>query len=274
MAIWTIEFGCGHTHDKELHGPESSQEWFAEMLTTKPCDECWKKEGKEKKQQEYDKENKESIEWAQQRELPNLNGSEKQIPYANTMRKKLIVNIESHLNGWVALYGEKVHAALCKIYEETTAKWWIDTKIEHVEQFVKDFDVESAFCVDDTIIYPDAPISNTIADIRYVKSSDNPLTYLLNVDFPEINDHFKEVIHNLLMYWNKEKHVWHRYVDDMAGTIEDRVAEVGNALLGNGFVVKIEDALIREKAINGDFEDEVTRWIFAKMSRFYIRWGK
>lgn len=54
---------------------------------------------------------------------------------------------------------------------------------------------------------------------------------------------------------------WYRTIEPLNGTVEDRAAELVNALLCEGFTVYIEEDKIVEKAVNADFELEVTRWI-------------
>ena len=59
-------------------------------------------------------------------------------------------------------------------------------------------------------------------------------------------------------YWNK---TWVKQITARTGTATERAAEIGNKLLNAGFPILIEDPQIRDKAINGIYEPEHTRWI-------------
>ena len=59
-------------------------------------------------------------------------------------------------------------------------------------------------------------------------------------------------------YWNK---TWVKQITERTGAATERAAEIGNKLLNAGFPILIEDPQIRDKAINGIYEPEHTRWI-------------
>lgn len=59
-------------------------------------------------------------------------------------------------------------------------------------------------------------------------------------------------------YWNK---TWVKQITARTGAATERAAEIGNKLLNAGFPILIEDPQIRDKAINGIYEPEHTRWI-------------
>lgn len=61
--------------------------------------------------------------------------------------------------------------------------------------------------------------------------------------------------------WNENGHCWCRCLTEKSGNYADRAAEIGHELLKNGFAICIHDAEITEKAINGDYKKERTRWI-------------
>ena len=59
-------------------------------------------------------------------------------------------------------------------------------------------------------------------------------------------------------YWNK---TWVKQITERTGAATERAAEIGNKLLNAGFPILIENPQIRDKAINGIYEPEHTRWI-------------
>lgn len=62
--------------------------------------------------------------------------------------------------------------------------------------------------------------------------------------------------------------VWQRYVDFLAGTVEDRAIELGCHLLVNGFVVELPKKSIYYKVISQRYEPECTQWILAGKGDF------
>ena len=50
------------------------------------------------------------------------------------------------------------------------------------------------------------------------------------------------------------------------------MAELGNELLKNGFIVSIMDEEAKEKAINGTYKQECNRWIQVDEDKLAIKW--
>ena len=65
---------------------------------------------------------------------------------------------------------------------------------------------------------------------------------------------------------------WVREITSQNGSIGDRVAEIGNILLNEGFPIIINNQDMLHKAINGDFKPECKRWILAREQKFCIKW--
>lgn len=64
--------------------------------------------------------------------------------------------------------------------------------------------------------------------------------------------------------WDYDNFVWTKTITPYTGAIEERIVEIANTLLLKKFcvVLQVENAdLIKEKAINGNFEPEHDRWI-------------
>lgn len=84
-------FACGHEGEVDVTGKRDKREWLAEKKFAGLCPECYEKMIQEKRE----KENKEALEKAKEMELPALNGTEKQISWANTIRQKFIDSVET-----------------------------------------------------------------------------------------------------------------------------------------------------------------------------------
>ena len=119
MAHYNVEHVCGHDQEIELFGKTSQRyekiEWMARGL----CPDCYR----EKRQQEREQENARAAKLAKSLGFSQLEGSEKQILWANSIRQKTYENI-CKLEPEHPVYGYSLVAEALSL--ETLAKWWID----------------------------------------------------------------------------------------------------------------------------------------------------
>lgn len=116
MAKYTVKHNCGHEHEYLLFGKHSDRESRLEWLATQDCPEC-KRAAKEKK-------NAEAITGSPFAVVENtvLKGTEKQVAWANRIRREFLVE----------LTGEKrvnpaAIPAIAKFFaQKTSAKFWIE----------------------------------------------------------------------------------------------------------------------------------------------------
>ena len=118
MAKYTITHTCGHTEEIQLFGKMEDRERKIKWLESQECDGCRKA-----------KANAEAAAAKEARGLADLEGSEKQIAWANTIRERAYKcfdglqqfannpQAKAMMDGWKA-----------KMDAETTAKWWIDNR--------------------------------------------------------------------------------------------------------------------------------------------------
>ena len=86
--MWTeIKFACGHTAEVQLYGSGESREWKARQMANDLCPDC-----KDKK----------AAEEAKEMGLPELEGSEKQVKWAENIRVEMLSDLSEHLEGYVA----------------------------------------------------------------------------------------------------------------------------------------------------------------------------
>lgn len=151
MAKYDVRFSCGHTERKELFGAEKDrQSKIAYWEKSGVCSECYRKE----KEQE-------AVRFAQENALPTLEGSEKQIAWAEKIRTEKLAELKTSaakaemslqelknataemIAKSIAAIGEEKHnATLASVTEklqakidtyqkakaETSAKWWIENR--------------------------------------------------------------------------------------------------------------------------------------------------
>lgn len=77
----------------------------------------------------------------------------------------------------------------------------------------------------------------------------------------EKNEDFIRLVKSKHYKWNARSKYWYRNLTEQTGDYADRAAEIGHALLINGFSICIHDPAITEMAINGDYKKEITKWV-------------
>lgn len=264
MAWYNGKYSCGHEGRVNIVGPTKDRQWKVDRHFEKMCPACWEKHLKE----EREKERAKAAELADEMELPELHGSEKQVAWANTIRVKLIENLDErakndNLDGlidWI-------------IKVKIAANFWIDNRNEIPavlyktlwEDYKKSINEEPVpqEVVDETTLEPAECIKPGRVEI-VVKDDSVKAFY-------EKDDDFINIVKRLQFKWTG---VWERAISELTGSAEDRAAELGNRLLAAGFRVTIQDPKVREMAINGMFEPECERWIQynTKKEKLAIRW--
>jgi hypothetical protein len=136
MAKYYITHACGHVEVHDIGGPIKGRDWQETRLKERVCSDCYSKGLSDR-----------ASEQARQEGLPALVGSEKQVAWAETLRRKAIEWYEdrNHLM-WVlrkipvpANFTEGLtqehHQAIAEALKEriiqmvsaqTSAKWFID----------------------------------------------------------------------------------------------------------------------------------------------------
>lgn len=296
MAKYDVTYVCGHNGIIYLIGKHKDRQWRLEREAEKLCSECWKKQREEERQREDAAATTEN----RAAGLPPLEGTEKQVPWAEAIRKSLLSRIESHIreitrNERTAriatrLYNfdpAKVDVALESIRSRKAASWWIDNRggdahsaltSDTINLINREYDniqkerqappgavIEVANA--EATVRPKEPKTETVAEIS-VSSDDT-----VKISFPEKREDFWQIVKKELGYtWSGR--AWERKLTPQNGTPADRAAEAGHTLLAAGFIVRIFDTGIREAAITGAYEPEQTRWIFARVAgaKKYTGW--
>lgn len=287
MAWHYGTFACGHDGRVNIIGPMKHRVWKAERAFSRLCPSCYG----QYKQDERERKSQEAAEEARKMGLPDLVGTQKQVEWATRIRQGAIE--------WYEKYIEKKFYLVEKITEEqaiegmdyllehqTSAAWWIDNRDEFrwslgkillsaYEKMTKEQQKAEEMELDvDAVVRPEKPKTETIAEIRIVG------TDTLQIRFPEFREDIRKLMRgSLSMTWDTDGKCWVRKVNYFSGSVEDRAAEAGHRLLAAGFVVKIRDQAIREKAISGQYEPEHTRWVAAFTSgehegKFGIFWNR
>jgi hypothetical protein len=273
MAWYDIKYSCGHQGREQIYGKSSSREWLIDKKSGELCPECYKAE-LERKHVEESKQA--ALVNQEEYGLPPLEGTERQVQWAEVVRRKIVDELQKVVSGIGDQNENKPYAveASQQIMSQSSAHWWIENRDRDIRSLVVEFGEQIKIgqrepdkqSIDiETTVRPETSKTATIAEITVVEKS-------VHVNFPEKRDDFYNLIKGLGFKW---AHVWYKKPLNQI----DCAAETGHILLANGFIVRIADKQILDKAISGQFEPERTRLIFKRISGEYngwfaIQWGR
>lgn len=278
MSWYYGTYSCEHEGRVNIVGPEKNRQWIADRKFEGLCPECYKKHLEEKRI----KDNEISAKKAEEMELPELQGSEKQVAWANTLRQKFIDKFDI-----MDEMDKKAMSRLVKNYNEvfnfmitnkTLAKYWIDNRDTSCRNLIYEErdNIKAEKEIIEEITEIEVKAENTVkpenakTDIaaEIIVKNDK-----ISVKFDK-NEEFRTIVKSLGYKWDG---IWCKKINELTGSAEDRAAELGNKLLNAGFPICIMDETIRNNAINGLYEAECNRWIMTRCKGKYegmlvIKW--
>lgn len=294
MAWYYGTFSCGHEGRVNVIGPAKDRQWKVDKRFSGMCDECYEKW----LESEKERKNKEALEATKEMELPELTGTEKQIDWANTIRVELIKKIQNKISEIIESqkldynlreyieynckdvspkkFISNIHEAFDFMLEnKTEAKWYIDNRNSHSTLLVDLYvdmeslkekqieNLERREIIKEGTISPENIKFDGVVEIIATKENIAAIY--------EKNDTFMKIVRNLNLNWNGR---WERKLNELTGSHIDRAAELGNKLLNAGFTICILDEEIKDKAINGTYEQECERWIMYNTAnkKLAIKW--
>lgn len=269
MAKYTIKFSCGHTAEISLYGKTSERERKIKWYEKGVCPDCYKKGQEEKQALEYQA----MLDWAAARNLPELNGSEKQVHFGVKIRDKIIKEIEGRIKADIQRFPETkeqqingingIKAIRTGLYKEADASFWIQIReLDHADiikawvkmQDNKKMEEEIKPVKEESTLRPEEQKTATVAEVRVLKN---------RIEIHSDKDQLViDAVKQLGYRWDPDKKIWYFKLHSMTGTATDRAAEVGNALLCAGVPIIIYDKTIMEKAVKGGFEKQTHLWIY------------
>lgn len=280
MAKYEVTHACGHVDTHNLIGPRRSREWKLSRLEEEFCRDCALEEQRRK--------NEEAAEANRADELPPLEGTEKQVLWAESIRREALNGLARFIDH--KKYGDAIGQLIERLSAEIRASWWIDhrgmtalnTPWAH-EGIMFDWlqamkragvlsvgEPPSVVTVTpdevkvEATVRPAEPRTETVAEIRQVGN-------LIEIDFPERREDFRKLVRFELGYsWSGK--CWRRTISGVACPVEDRVVETAHRLLAAGFSIRLYDAELRRRAIEGGFTPEPKRVIYKRTSGEYAGW--
>ena len=251
MAWYYGIYSCGHEGRVNVIGKMSERQWKIDRHFEGICEECKNKEREEN--------NKKALEISKKYEFPGLNGTEKQIAWANTIR----LDFYQLCNNHKVIMDDIIN-------NELEAKFWIDNRNYFNLDFVEKYhQKENRKQNEKVLISSDAIKPNEVKYDGIVEIVKNGNRIILHY---EKNQDFIDIVKSKKYKWND---CWYRELTETTGEFSDRAAEIGNCLLKNGFSICIHDLEITKKTINGEFKVEHTKWIYSvsDTNLLSIRWN-
>jgi hypothetical protein len=157
MAKVTVNFSCGHSEVQQFYGKHAERVSRLEWLERGVCRECFRVEQIKKRAGESTA----AAEQAKNNGLPPLVGSEKQIAWAETIRKNALISESNTVisrgkyeEEYAKLSSEEQKNKAVRIFEsmvrarnrletETSSKWWIDNR-DTIERYVREQGIEAS----------------------------------------------------------------------------------------------------------------------------------
>ena len=303
MARYTVQCDtCGSDMDFNTFGGNSrDRQWRADHFTHE-CDEC--------KQKRVALENEKNAEKNKEEGLPQLIGSEKQIAWAETLRAKIVNASGEFMENAEKFYAllnedtspvevgfeigvhdmdildfleeansiENINYKIAKLLENASSSFWIDNRGQEIVDLLEDIPSEEIAVQEnlelgmqkeaeiEATVRPSEPVTETIATITIVNEKK------ISISFPEKREDFRLLVKGNGFSWGGG--AWERNIIYRNGNIGDRVADIGNQLLQNGFIIRIFDEELRQRVIEGIYEPEHTRWVQHYKGKFSIRWKR
>lgn len=268
MAKYSGIYSCGHEGVVNIIGRHKDREWKKERAFSNMCPDCYKKY----LEKQIKEANQKALEETKEMELPELEGTEKQIAWANTLRIDFIKKVTDYADEKDLQHkGESKKAEryrvtldyILSVKEAQKASYWIDLRYRTFTEIIDDLkeeykgnfgnnakDIAEKQAKEEAIIEPSEVKHDGVVEIIPTKNK-------IEVKY-EKNEDFRLLVKDLGYKWDG---VWFRNITEFTGSYIDRTAELGNKLLNAGFRICIVDYEIREKTINADYEEECYRWI-------------
>ena len=298
MAKYDVKFSCGHTETISLIGPVAERErkikYFEEYGV---CSECYKKQ----KEAEREKQNAENSQKASEYGMSELQGTPKQIAWANTIRVQTAKDIQEGID----LLDEEadprtqkcLEAFLEEIGSETMASRIIDQREclrrgawkDRVQFCLKEIDAgretPESYNASYGSIFVDAlkaGIGEKEEEVEILVPEDKKSETLVRVtcgdDSVSIESQKDSGVINIAkscgFRWDGA--AWTMGIKYSTGTSADRAAEIANKLLLAGYQVSVP-ASIKDAAVAGKYEPRCTRWICKfndDESNVYVTWDR
>lgn len=285
-AIHTIVCKCGHATVVKLTGSWESRQDRIEKIKNRICPECYRKEKAEQNRLEFEK----AVEKSKNLKLPVLTNAANDdvLKKAIYYRLNYINNMKSILDNLdgVIFIGENSSSRMevdkntlesileFGIKNYTDAMFWIKYK----EECLGKRDILHGIAIERIANSYSERFNNNELRVNVKSNKLDVVEFDLNspneiilVYYQQDKD-FIRVVKSNYYQWDRYSKHWFRELDKKAGSVDDRVANIGYHLLQNGFNVEFLNKKQRDMAVNRTYKPEQTRWIEIVNDEFSISW--
>lgn len=305
MAKYEVNFICGHTATVQLFGKEIDRQkrirWMEEHSI---CPSCYKKQLEDDRTKAAEK----AAAFAKEMGLPELEGSPKQVAWANQIRNDMIQNANSnieHISSSMKKYADRLTPENVQQAEEGISFWQVAIECIASEKSAKKFiDArEDHFSAKDYILAKEDITSGkkVIDDFSDKYFFHKSLKKIFYVKEPQILQPEEKKSNVMAVITYNAEHVnvsspkdagiiqickksgyrwdgvqWQYAISVTSGKPEDRAADIANQLLNEGYPVTVPPE-ISDAAVSGNFTPLHTRWFVeysSKPGKIFAEWGR
>lgn len=276
MGKYDVKYSCGHSGVVELFGKMSDRESKIKWLESGICPDCYRKEQEALNAAKNAK--------AKEIGMPELIGTDKQITWAETIRRKFYDRAIERFEKMEASADEKraAHgrAALAYVIENaTSASEWINYRDDmktlianykeayREEAKAKKAEAEEAKAEPEAVEEIAEPEVCAKEGIVKITADNAAVTAKYERD-----DDFRGIVKKLGYRWDGDAKAWIFDITFKDGSAKDRAAELGSALLRAGFAISMKDHDTLDAAVRADFSPRQHNWISIIPSGEYSGW--
>lgn len=270
MARFYGTYSCGHEGDITIPGIRSAGKYRANIAFSGLCPDC-----QEAADQKLVSELREKYS-AADAELPMLEGSVKQIVWAEELRAFRMNQVDSLMKKIKNLYNEEgIKLAICaiqKIFQTTSSSWWIDRRnhdLEYIlESYLRDYSDEMKDEMAMDALQNDASFDAAPKELR------TSVVATISYDDHEVrifsvkDEIIREVVKTYGMRWNGA--AWVLSINETTGSAADRAAEAGNRLLNAGVAIRSISQDLIDNAVAARFSPRHENWILRSHDEFKL----
>jgi hypothetical protein len=296
MAKYDVDFSCGHTAEVQIFGKSKDRQSRIKWLERCGiCPDCYRAQKEKEKKEAEEKASAEAKDIG----LADLQGSEKQIAWANKIRLSAIENLNNEIKSSDGRVKDCLKALIQAIGEETSASRIINERDKILRSNAADYfnieiaDIDSGKSTPDDFEWFDGgffvqalkdvlgckeePVETVVLSPEHKESellvkvncADNEVS----VESPKDRGVI-EIAKGCGFRWNGA--VWMMQIGFQTGSAEDRAAEIANKLLLSGYQVSVPTS-ISQAAVSGNYEPRCTRWISKYTDddkHVYVSWDR
>lgn len=203
--------------------------------------------------------------YSEEHELPALEGTEKQIAYAEVLRARKLRWLRNDFEDVRARAsrGEKSQAVCSDAADLaapiTSAKWWIECQGDTPEQIIEALtpsvvDALAEEADEDIVVRPVEMSTDTVCEVR---ATDKRLTARM----PERHEAFNERVKALGYRWDRAARCWTLALGPTTGDTADRVVELAHAALAAGVPARVADVTLHARIVAGDYAPRTHLWV-------------